>query len=206
MVKKLILIGVALSLPAFATPTTVVSEQDMWQYSVLTQDLNSNWSSVDYSTIDWSGITSWQTGQAAFAEEIGSSPLIRHTVWAANTDLALQKTVTVDGTFNGDLTLNLRLDNGAIVFINGTEVFKDNAWGNTTFPQWEYTQLVDGSLFHQGTNLIQVLTEDHGGNTYFDMQLTGDLTANVPEPATMSLAFLGLMGIVGGAVARKRKS
>jgi hypothetical protein len=202
MVKKMIIIGFALSLPVFATPVTIVTEQDMWQYSVLNQDLYQKWNNVNYSTVDWNSL-SWQTGQAAFAEEITSSPK-RHTVWKANTDLALQKTVTIDGTLNGDLTLNLALDNGAIVFINGIQVFKDDAEGNTNY--WEYTQSVSNSLFHQGDNVIQVLTEDHGSNTYFDMKLAGDISTSVPEPTTMSLALLGLLGIIGGAAARKRKS
>jgi hypothetical protein len=201
MIKKFLLIGAALSAPLFATPVTVVQQEDMWQYSVLSTDLNTDWGSVNHSSVDWTSL-SWTNGQAAFAENFDTPQ--RHTIWVPNTDLALQKTVTIDGTFNGDLTLNLALDNGAIVFVNGIQVFKDNAEGNTSY--WEYSQSISNSPFVVGDNVIQVLAEDHGGNDYFDMQLTGDITpTSVPEPATLSLALFGLMGIAGGMAVKKRK-
>ncbi|MFZ5761024.1 MAG: PEP-CTERM sorting domain-containing protein [Thermodesulfobacteriota bacterium] len=53
-----------------------------------------------------------------------------------------------------------------------------------------------------GSNVIQVLAGDHGGATFFDLKLTGEV-APVPEPATMLLLGTGLAGLAG--VARKRK-
>jgi hypothetical protein len=202
MLKKSILIGAALALSTIAEPITLIAQQDYWQYSVLSTNLDASLATVNYGTVDWDAL-SWSDGQAAFAEEINSSPLVRHTIWSADQDLALQKMVTIDGTFNGDLTLNLALDNGAIVFVNGNEVFRDVAEGNTEY--WEYTHSVSNSFFHQGKNIIQVLAEDHGGNTYFDMRLTGDVTpSSVPEPSMLMLALCGFAVIASSSFFMKK--
>ena len=64
---------------------------------------------------------------------------------------------------------------------------------------------INPSAFTIGTNTISVLAEDHGGATFFDMQMTGDFTP-IPEPCSilfLSSGFLSL-GIIGWL--RKRKA
>jgi hypothetical protein len=43
-----------------------------------------------------------------------------------------------------------------------------------------------------------VLSEDHGGITFFDMELSAD-GVTVPEPATMLLLGASLIGLAGFA-------
>ncbi|MHC1726872.1 MAG: PEP-CTERM sorting domain-containing protein [Syntrophobacteraceae bacterium] len=183
---------------AHATPVILTDKGATWQYSVLSQDLWASWGSVGYGTVNWSELT-WQSGNSAFGNPY-SPQLPYSTYWAANTDLALQQQVNVQGIFTGKLTLNVASDNGFLVFINGTEVAKFNAEGYTSY--WEYSIDVDSSVFKQGVNTIQVLAEDHGVATFFDMKLAGDLRS-VPEPSTLFLLGGGLLGLVGW---RRRKN
>ena len=202
MVKKILAVVVISASCLIADPVSLIEAQDYWQYAVLETDLDPIWASVDYSTIDFNSISSWQTGQAAFVENLDFPE--RHTIWTPGQDMAFQKEITLNGTLSGDLSLDLALDNGAVVFINGTQVFKDYAEGNTWY--WEYTNPVSSSLFHQGTNIIQILAADNGGCTYFDCRLTGDITPQaVPEPASAGMLVLGLGLLAGCLRLRNRK-
>ena len=181
----------------FAAPVTFIDQGAEWQYDQFTSpDLYSDWSSAGLNSFDWTSAV-WSIGNAAFSNR---TTFPRSTDWAANTDLALMQTFSIDGTLTGDLTLNIAADNGFMVFINGEQIAKENAEGFTSY--WEYALSIPSSFFNSGDNLIQVLAEDHGGGTFFDLKLSGD-TAPVPEPATFILLGSGLAGLA--FYRRKRK-
>lgn len=171
-----------------ASATTLVAQGSTWDYSVLTNDLWSNWGAVDHNSFNWSS-ASWSTGNAAFGNPYS---LPYNTYWAAGTDLALSQTFQINGALQGPVTLNLASDNGFVVFVNGQQVAKDNAEGYTNY--WEYTFSLPTSLFSAGSNTIEILAEDHGGATFFDLELTGDV-APVPEPGTVTLLGIGMLGL-----------
>ncbi|NKB38692.1 MAG: hypothetical protein GKR93_16285 [Gammaproteobacteria bacterium] len=180
---------------AYAVPITIVSQQDVWSYNQAT-GLGSGLIGGGFATFT-SGYTGTSTGNAAFGNSgLGGAPLYT-TLWDANTALYLQKTVNLDGIITGNATLNVAVDNGAAIFINGTQVFNADAGGFTSI--WEYTASVSDSLFINGLNTISVIANDYGGATYFDMQLLANIeaaTANVPAPATFMLMLSGTIALL----------
>ena len=200
-----ITILMAISGVANAGPITLLSQQSFWDYNVTSSNIDHTiFSSYDFSDFT-SNYTGTSNGQAGFGNTTPPAGGATNTNWAANTDLALQTAITLTGSVIGDVSLSLATDNGAIVFINGVEVFSQVAEGYTSI--WEYTATVSGGLFNVGANTISVLTEDHGGATFFDMQLVAldgvSSSGNVPEPSIMALFGLGLLGL---GFARRRKA
>jgi len=206
MMKKLLVTLITATLFTFSTglalavPTTLISQGSEWQYQQFSQpDLWQDWGNVGLSSFDWANAT-WSTGNAGFGN--GNS-LPYNTYWREGTDLALQKTFTIPTSpINGDLILNVAADNGFVIFVNGIQIAKDNAEGYTSI--WEYTLAIDNAPFlAPGENLIQVLAEDHGAKTFFDMKLSGDIPP-VPEPGTILLLGAGLVGLAAWRRSKNR--
>ncbi|MDD2463566.1 MAG: PEP-CTERM sorting domain-containing protein [Desulfobulbus sp.] len=188
-VTGLALLGISVGAQA---STILVDQGASWSYTVLQTDLWSNWGSVTHDSVVWEA-ASWQSGDAAFGNLYS---LKYNTDWTANTDLALEKTFDITGLLSSPVTLNVAVDNGFIVFINGVQVAKENAEGYTNY--WEYTLQIDQKWFTTGENTIQVLAEDHGGATFFDLKMTADVTP-IPEPASLLLLGAGLVSLAGMA-------
>jgi hypothetical protein len=183
---------------SFSATTTLVQKCDTWNYTYLSFDLLPKWPSVGYNSFDWSK-ASWTSGSAAFGN---SNQLPFNTFWFTNTDMALMKQVSIDGKINGAVTLNVAVDNGFILFINGTEVARREEGGYTSY--WEYTIPLDNTPFKIGQNTFQVFIEDNSGKTFFDMQMTADvIPASMPSPTptpipgTSLLLGTGLLGLLG---------
>lgn len=151
-----------------------------WKYST-------NFYSANINSFDWSKITN--TGLGAF----GNTGSYKSTYWAANTGLALEKTINIEGLISNPV-LNYGIDNGIIVFINDVEAFRLNEEGGGF--RNEHKIALDASLFNVGQNTIKILAEDHGGGTWVDFQLLGDVTP-VPEPSSMLLGFMGISSLLG---------
>lgn len=191
-------------LPALthALPITLVSQSDNWDYN-FGSSLGGGGGDNSFATFT-AGYTGALNGNGPFGNSSSGVPAY-NIYWNANQALYLQTTVDLTGSVVDSAFLNLAVDNGASVFVNGSKVFGASAGGFTTI--WEYSTSIATSPFIDGINTISVIANDYGGLTYFDMQMTADVsptppTQNVPEPSVAVLLGLGLAGV--GIMRRRR--
>jgi hypothetical protein len=164
-----------------ALAVTLVSTGAVWRYFDQSADLGTTWRNLDYNDHTWqSGAAQLGFGDGDEATLLGSNSLrvttyFRHVFAVTN---------VIDA-----LSLRLLRDDGAVVYLNGTEVFRSNMPTGTV--QWgtfaslaiagpDETNFVSTNLsaaaLQTGLNVLAV--EVHQANTNstdlsFDLELTG---------------------------------
>ncbi|MDX1634887.1 MAG: PEP-CTERM sorting domain-containing protein [Marinobacter sp.] len=141
----------------------------------LTGELGANWLAGDYTGGTWSA------GNVA----IPSS-------WTVNDETAIVYEFLL--TENSNLQIDLGVDNGIYVWLDGGYEFGAMAPGGSFLSEYSFAL----NNLSAGTHFLQILREDHGGATGYGIKVTA--TA-VPEPGTLALLGLGLVGLT---VARKK--
>lgn len=116
--------------------------------------------------------------------------------WAVNTETAIIYDINA-GAGLDNLSLSLGVDNGIFVWLDGSYVFGARSAGGSALGEY----VLSLSDLSAGTHYLQVLREDHGGGTGFDIRLTGD-RVQVSEPGVLALLGIGLAGI---GFSRRRK-
>lgn len=116
--------------------------------------------------------------------------------WAVNSETAIIYTVNTASLSN--VVASFGVDNGIFLWVDGQ--FKGGFLRPGGAVAGEHVFHL-GSL-SAGTHYIQVLREDHGGGTGYNVNISGTAAA-VPEPSTYALMGLGLLGL-GFAARRKR--
>jgi hypothetical protein len=168
-------------------PATMIAQGAVWKYSATGVDLPSSWTTSGYSDSAWpSGAAKLGYGDGDEVTVIGFGPDPNNKYITT----FFRRTFQVDNPASvSNLKVGLRRDDGAVVYLNGTEIFRSNLpEGTITFTTTAGTAVgggeettfyeapVDPSLLVSGANLLAVRVHQFNGPSSdlgFDLYLTG---------------------------------
>lgn len=139
----------------------------------------------------------WLSNPESLNSYWSSAPVAVPYNWPINAENAIVYEFDAGVTGLNNVTAKFGVDNGVFVWLDGTYL---NGWmapGGVV--SYEYSQSI-GSL-SAGDHYLQILREDHGGSDGYTILVTGDV-APVPEPGTLMLLGMGMLGL---AVYGKRR-
>lgn len=201
MKKIFILLNVVFLHFFVSAQTTIVSYGSTWKYLDNGSNQGTAWRGVSFND------AAWASGPAQLGYGDGDEATVLSYGSNANKKYIttyFRKTITVaDAAAFTSFTLSVKRDDGAVVYINGTERFRTNMpTGTISYTTKASTDAADdgntpqnitltaGSLV-TGTNVIAVEVHQRSANSTdlsFDLQLTGSGDLTAPTVTTYSPA------------------
>ena len=170
----------------------LVSAGATWRYNDTGTDLGTSWKEPSFDDSDWSSGPAelgYGDGDETTVIEYGSDPNNKYPCYYFRHSFDIS-----DASDYESLTLKVIRDDGAVVYLNGVEVFRTNMpSGEITYNTWAssavggvdesawYEAIVDASNLANGTNIIAVEVHQSSGDSSdvsFDLQLTA--VAEIP--------------------------
>lgn len=186
-------------------PTTLLAAGSAWRYNDTGANLGTAWRQPGFVDSGWSqgsGQFGYGDGDEFATLGFGSNPNAKFITSYFRTTFNV-----ADPNALGSLILKLVSDDGAAVYLNGTELLRKNLVAGAAFDTlassidasledaW-FTYSLPDDLLVQGINTLAVEVHQDAGNSSdlsFDLQLLG--VAAVPEPGTMILALSALAAL-----------
>lgn len=182
--------------------TTLVSAGSSWKYLDNGSNQGTTWNGTSFNDAIWaSGNAELGYGDGGEATVVSYGP----SSSAKYTTTYFRKQITVaDASIFTGYTLNVKRDDGIVVYINGVERYRNNMpTGTISYNTWASTACSDdgasflaavnlpvGSLV-TGTNVIAVEIHQSGGTSSdisFDLSLIGTSTVDVTAPTVSTLS------------------
>ncbi len=197
MLKKSTLLLICIALACFnaMAQTSVIPYGSNWKYLDNGSDQGTAWRAVSF---DDSG---WKSGNGKFGYGgSGVTTTVSYGPDASNKYITtyFRKSFTIDNPANfSSFTINMKKDDGIVVFLNGVEVYRNNVPDgdvryNTTANKSnssDKSKTLDPSDFTSGTNVFAVEIHQESGSSSdigFDLELTGISTTTNPPPADVT--------------------
>ena len=194
--------------PSLATNTTLIPTGAVWRYLDTGVDPGMTWTQPDFNDGSWRigrAILGYNNDNEATVVRFGPDPANKYTTyWFRRSFVADDH-----NTFNS-LTLRLLRDDGAAVYLNGTEVFRNNLPSGPLSPatlasgaiggadETNYaTGVVSLASLRAGTNMVAVEVHQSATNSSdlsFDLELRGVqvwLAPYILQPLSDQLAAAG---------------
>ncbi len=189
--------------PGIATaPITLIATGAVWRYFDMTNHLGENWRSNSFNDASWSSGAS-ELGFGDVADGRPETTLISNRLQI--TFYFRRAFYVAEPTFISDLTARLLRDDGAVVYLNGAEVWRDNLPAGAITNGTPATATINGvtetvwltnslprSALIRGTNWIAAEIHQQATNSSdvsFNFQLTG--SAMIPVQPQLDFTTAG---------------
>jgi hypothetical protein len=185
-----------------AAPVTLIANGSVWKYLDNGTDQGTAWTGIGFDDNLWASGPAqlgYGDGDEATVVSFGPDPNNKYI-----TTYFRRAFTVADPTAYSFLTLHLRRDDGVVVYLNGTEVLRDNFPAGTTTITFNtfasiagddgnavFTNNVPSNLLVAGPNVVAV--EVHQANPgssdiSFELELVGNTGAIVNNPPTVSIS------------------